>query len=271
MDNFSNLMMIGECLLDKKRTEAFKKAIDQTIKHGDIVLDAGTGSGILAMLAAKAGASKVFAVEIDKDISNFAKRNVELNGLSNIVEVINGDLKQIELPHLDAVIMEMMDTGLIAEQQVPAMNRLIEIQSVTENTKVIPNFYETYLQFCNYDFNFYGCEMPFIIQARNFGVQERIISKLSSKILISDINLKKKNNLHVLCNKTTEAVGLINAFILTSKIRLSNDIFLEGTTDMNMPVIVPVNPIKVIKGDLLKFEVKYELAKGFQSIVFNWR
>jgi predicted RNA methylase len=44
MDVFSNLMVIGECLLDVRRTQAFIRAINQIVKPGDIALDVGTGS-----------------------------------------------------------------------------------------------------------------------------------------------------------------------------------------------------------------------------------
>ena len=273
MDNFSNLMMIGECLLDKKRTLTFKKAIEQTVQLGDIVLDAGTGSGILAMLAAKAGATKVYAIEINPDVAEFTKSNIHKNNLSDIIEVINADLKDIKLPNLDVVIMEMMDTGLIAEQQIPAMNRLIDTNAVSKKTKVIPNFYETYIQFCNYNFNFYGCDMSFIIQARNFGVHENIDKKMTDKVLISNIDLTKRNEKDFSCSGSSIArfSGKVNAIILTARIRLTEDIVLNSTTDMNMPIIVPIDTIAVTKGDLLKFEIKYLLSHGFQSITFSWK
>ena len=49
MDVFSNLMVMGECLLDARRTQAFQNAIHHVVKADDIVMDVGTGSGIMAM------------------------------------------------------------------------------------------------------------------------------------------------------------------------------------------------------------------------------
>ena len=59
--------MIFQCLIDRKRALMFKKVIDKFVTKTSIVVDAGTGTGILAMFAAAAGAKKVYAIEADKN------------------------------------------------------------------------------------------------------------------------------------------------------------------------------------------------------------
>ena len=62
--------------------------------RGGTLLDVGTGSGILAIAAARLGAQNVVAVDIDPDAVRVARENVEHNGLSACIDVRKGDLIQ---------------------------------------------------------------------------------------------------------------------------------------------------------------------------------
>lgn len=69
-------------LEDHKRTGAYFNAVMNNRRQfeGKVVLDVGTGSGILAIFAAKAGAKKVYAVEAT-GMAKFARSVVESNGV----------------------------------------------------------------------------------------------------------------------------------------------------------------------------------------------
>jgi cyclopropane fatty-acyl-phospholipid synthase-like methyltransferase len=62
------------------------------IRPGDTVLELGCGVGPLAIYAAKKGAGKVYAVDIMPGACEMARRNVELNGVQDVVTVLNGSL-----------------------------------------------------------------------------------------------------------------------------------------------------------------------------------
>ena len=62
--------------------------------QGGSLLDVGTGSGILAIAAARLGAKGIVAVDIDPDAVKVAKENVAHNGLESAIEVRKGDLLQ---------------------------------------------------------------------------------------------------------------------------------------------------------------------------------
>lgn len=265
MDIFSNLQVAGECLLDEKRTIAFKNAIEQTLKPGDVVLDSGSGTGILALFAAKAGAKKVVAVEIAPDLAKQIKETVAKAPYRDVIEVINDDATKIKHPiKYDTVIMEMLDTALIAEQQTYVINNLHQQGAVTNLTRFIPFKMSSYLELVNYDFNFYGHEIPIIIQARNFGANERIVNYFSKQILFDQVDFTQKINPYVskeLVINSTQT-GEVNAIVLTSVIDLTPEINLASTTDMNMPIIVPILPIIVKQDDTLRLDLEFKRGEG---------
>ena len=66
--------------------------LEKYMPKGVTVMDIGTGSGILAITAAKLGAGAVRAVDIDPDAVKVAKENTERNDVGNIVTIVQGDM-----------------------------------------------------------------------------------------------------------------------------------------------------------------------------------
>lgn len=65
------------------------------IKKDDVVVDLGTGSGVIATLVAyKSKAKKVYGVEIQAELASMARRSVEYNKLQDRVEIVNCDMKE---------------------------------------------------------------------------------------------------------------------------------------------------------------------------------
>src|SRR3989344_5890567 len=81
-ETFSSIDLATTCLLDSERTETFGKVIHELVKPGHIVLDVGTGPGIMALFAARAGAKKVYAIESNPYTAKIATQNIENNNLS---------------------------------------------------------------------------------------------------------------------------------------------------------------------------------------------
>jgi ribosomal protein L11 methyltransferase len=72
-------------------TRGAMRLMQGVIRPADVVADLGTGSAVLAIAAIKLGASRVAAVEIDHDAIGNAEDNVSANGVSQQIEVIEGD------------------------------------------------------------------------------------------------------------------------------------------------------------------------------------
>ncbi len=71
------------------------RMLEKVVRAGDDVIDVGTGSGILAIAAAKLGARHVLALDLDPVAVSSTEGNVELNGLSTQVTVKESDLLTI--------------------------------------------------------------------------------------------------------------------------------------------------------------------------------
>lgn len=91
-------------LVDEVRTNAYRAAITQTVKPGDIVVDLGCGSGILSFFACEAGAAKVYALE-GGPMAGVAQMMARHLGFGDRIEVIRGLSTSIELPERGNVLV----------------------------------------------------------------------------------------------------------------------------------------------------------------------
>ena len=68
------------------------QALEKYVKKDDIVVDVGTGSGVLSIGAAMLGAKSVQALDLDLVAVTVAKENIELNNVEKLIEVTHGNL-----------------------------------------------------------------------------------------------------------------------------------------------------------------------------------
>lgn len=68
------------------------QALERTVQKGDVVIDVGTGSGVLSIASALLGAEKVVALDLDPVAVDSASLNVKLNNVQHIVEVRQNNL-----------------------------------------------------------------------------------------------------------------------------------------------------------------------------------
>lgn len=101
---------------DHPTTRGVLRLMQSFVREGDIVADLGAGSAVLAIGAAKLGATRVTAVEMDHDAISNANENIERNGVADRVRVIEGDAAVI-LPLLAPVrvIFANIISGVLVE------------------------------------------------------------------------------------------------------------------------------------------------------------
>ena len=76
---------------DHATTRSVVMLLQDVVRPGDRVADLGAGSAVLAIAAAKLGASRVVAIELDPDAIENAEENVRRNGVVERVSVVEGD------------------------------------------------------------------------------------------------------------------------------------------------------------------------------------
>lgn len=115
--NFASVSHHEEMLSDRQRVNAYHRGIHNAVSPGDVVLDLGTGIGLLAFMASRAGASKVYAVE-HSDFIEVAREIARLNGITNI-EFVQANSREFTPPEkIDVVVHEQMGDELFNENML---------------------------------------------------------------------------------------------------------------------------------------------------------
>jgi 2-polyprenyl-3-methyl-5-hydroxy-6-metoxy-1,4-benzoquinol methylase len=119
-----------DMLNDRTRTSSYLESIRRNVRAGDVVLDIGTGTGIYAMAAARAGARHVYAIEAGP-IERAARSLFEANGLSDRITLLRGWSSDLSLPErADVLISEVIGNEPLAEGVVgvtkDALKRLVK-------------------------------------------------------------------------------------------------------------------------------------------------
>jgi protein arginine N-methyltransferase 1 len=95
-------------LADANRVAAYARAIQEVVRPGSVVLDLGCGTGVLGLLACRAGAARVYAVD-ESGMIEVARRSYEANGFAERVSFIHGHSTAITLPErVDVVVADQI-------------------------------------------------------------------------------------------------------------------------------------------------------------------
>ena len=135
--NYAGIEVHRRMLADEWRLDAYLRGLRAVVRPGDVVIDAGSGTGVLAVMAALAGARKVYALE-QSDFAEMIPLVAEASGVADRIEVIRGDFAFIQTPEKARVLVsEPFGAWAFAEDPVPDVAACIA-NNLEEGGVVVP-------------------------------------------------------------------------------------------------------------------------------------
>jgi type I protein arginine methyltransferase len=285
-----SLAHFGSMISDEIRMQAYLKAMKKAIRPGSIVLDIGTGTGIMAFFALKFGAKFVYAIE-PNNLIHIAEEMAQANGFSSKVKFIKDFSTNVTLDEkVDVVVSDLRSALPFLEMHIPSIadararflkpaGVLIPLRdtlwvSVVESPGLYNKLVEPWEKYANqFDMDI----------ARSMAVNDRIVGRAkASDMLTSPFNW-------VTLDYTT--IQSPNVFGETSKKFLRSGTahgliiwydaeFIKNVTFHNKPgtknhpkvygsVFFPLHhPVKVAKGDNVDIQIKATLVND--DYIWNW-
>ncbi len=113
---------------DTERNDAYDAALRRAVRPGALVLEIGTGSGIVAMMAARAGAGAVVTCEVNPILARVATETVARNGYADRISVVPKLSTQLtvgpggDLPEkADVFVSELINIGMLAPRMLSVL------------------------------------------------------------------------------------------------------------------------------------------------------
>jgi len=127
---------------DEERNVAYERALKHAVTPNDIVLEVGTGSGLVAMMAARAGAKMVVTCEAVPILADVARETVERNGLSSKIRVLSKRSTQVKLgedlpERADIFVSELINVGMLAPNMLPIIQHA-RVNLCKPEARIIP-------------------------------------------------------------------------------------------------------------------------------------
>jgi protein arginine N-methyltransferase 1 len=269
------------------RLNQYSAALSSRVRPGDTVLDIGTGSGLLALLACRAGAGRVYAVE-SSDAIQYGELLASRAGLSDRIRFIQSPSTQLVLPErVDVIVADIHDTfglqsGGIATL-VDARDRFLKaggtlipraIQLMVAPAEA-PEVYAREIEVWAREVQ--GVDVS---PLRPFAVNQLHPVRLTPEDLLAQtvplatLDLERLNHLHaggtieVAAGRDGTMHGVCGSFIttLTDGVVMGNVPGDSGTTNFAQAFFPLGSPVDISKGDLISIAVDH-----YDGQVARWR
>jgi hypothetical protein len=183
----------------------------------------------------------------------------------------------VDLPRADVVLAEIIETGLLDEQQVPVLNALRRRGVISTSTRMVPCRYETTLQLVTSNHRYYGFaiaapkhEWPFY--ASGPGWHPTPVEAVSDVVAVLSVDFTSGVIDEDVGGRITLAVDpgtKINGVRLAGRLGLSPGLTLGPTHAVNGDKVLPIPPVSGSPAVTLSWS--YRMGGGLGSLVLGCR
>lgn len=242
---------------DMQRTGPLLEAIAKVVKPGDTVIDIGTGVGILAIAAAKAGAKKVWAIDCDAEALEVARACAKKAGVENKITFSKRLSFDLELDkRVDVILCETVGSFAFDENilmiLLDAKKRLLK-----KNGRIVPSKLELWAAPI--------AKVPRLSLPAEIGSVRRE-NLLAKPLCMGRVDFSKKfsDRFHSCSKFKFRSNGIVSAFAVWPHI-----VWADGHTTQASPLkkithwkqgILPVEKIDISAGESLSLEMIIEPA-----------
>lgn len=259
-------------LMDTRRMDGFKAAIDAAVFPGAKVLELGGGTGVLSWFAA-AKADKVWCVEYNPELVAEARRLLARNENGHKVEVVHADAFEFLPPEpVDVVICEMIHVGMLREKQVQvieAFKRRYRARFGNKLPVFLPEAAIMAVQPLQQVYDFHGYQAP-IVQFQEPSFIHAGSLELAPPSVYSILDFSQDTGETIQwegCFTMTQA-GSVNALRFITKNILAV-LMRQGTTIdwLNHYMVLPLGePVRVEAGDTLRVAFQYRTGGSLPAL-----
>lgn len=275
-------------LKDNIRMAAYEKAIKEAVRPGDIVIDLGSGTGVLSLLALKAGAKHVHAVEIVPETLAYSKLVAEENKLHKKITFHKSHSALLKLKdQADVIVSEIFGSLGFNENILPTIIDA-RMRLLKKSGKIIPEKVRGFIvpvqhQMWIDSVDFLNKKTGFKLLPNSPEVEIEITSEfinknefLAKEEIFADVNLYKEyqTSINTSCHFKILKSGVLSGFAGWFETELSGNIGFS--TNPNKPdthwhqAYLPLRcPEKVKAGQQLKLDLEIAPNAGRTSLFSN--
>jgi protein arginine N-methyltransferase 1 len=170
LEEFANLYEHEQMIADAVRVDSYRKAIARNIKAGDVVIDLGTGTGILAFFAAQQQAGKIYAIDHSPFIG-VAERIAKHNNFRNVVFVRANSRAFVPAEPVDVILHEQIGDDLFDENM---LENLLDLKKrvLKQSGRILPGKFELFIEPVSLK---RGYRVPYLWESRIHGIDFRFL------------------------------------------------------------------------------------------------